>query len=332
MHVFQQGRFNPLIRGERVMVGRLASFILCGAVAMLGVGCATKGFVQERVGASESKLADQVTATHSQLTQRADRQETQLRETTERAGENRRAVDAADQRLRGLDTQVGEVGALAERAKTRADSAAVSAQDAEARLAQRFAGRNKYRLLDTKSVYFGSGQIELRSQDFSVLDELAGTLAADPNAILELQGFADPQGSDRYNRELARERVEAVMRYLMQRQGIELRQLQGITMGKVALTAGEKPSAETLARARRVDVRLFTPWSSWEDSQAQREPATPERAASTGPTTAAPASVAGLPDQVEPSLLPQAALEDPPPRRRLLELLRSIKPKDLGAE
>jgi outer membrane protein OmpA-like peptidoglycan-associated protein len=314
------------------MVRRQASFILCGAAAMLGVACATKGFVQERVSASESKLADQVTTTHSQLTQRADHQETQLRETTERAGENRRAVDAADQRLRGLDTQVGEMGALAERAKTRADSAAVAAQDAEARLAQRFAGRNKYRLLDTKSVYFGSGQIEFRSQDFSVLDELAGALAADPNAILELQGFADPQGSDRYNRELARERVEAVMRYLMQRHGIELRQLQGITMGKVALTAGEKPSAETLARARRVDVRLFTPWSSWEDSQAQREPTTPELAASTGPTTAAPASVAGLPDQVEPSLLPQAALEDPPARRRLLELMRTITPKDLGAE
>jgi outer membrane protein OmpA-like peptidoglycan-associated protein len=314
------------------MVGRLASFILCGAAAMLGVACATKGFVQERVSVSESKLADQVTATHSQLTQRADRQETQLRETTERAGENRRAVDVADQRLRGLDTQMGEVGALAERAKTRADSAAASAQDAEARLAQRFAGRNKYRLLDTKSVYFGSGQIELRSQDFSVLDELARALTADPNAILELQGFADPQGSDRYNRELARERVEAVMHYLMQRHGIELRQLQGISMGRVALTAGEKPSAETLARARRVDVRLFTPWSSWEDSQAQREPTTPERAASAGPTTAAPASVAGLPDQVEPSLLPQAALEDPPPRRRFLELLRTITPKDLGAE
>jgi outer membrane protein OmpA-like peptidoglycan-associated protein len=314
------------------MTSRLASFVLCGVVGVLVVACATKDFVQERVKASESKLADQATATHSQLSQRADLQETRLRETTERTGETRRAVDAADQRLRGLDTQVGEVGTLAGTAKTQADLAAVSAQDAEARLAQRFAGRNKYRLLDTRSVYFGSGQIELRSQDFGALDELAGALAADPNAILELQGFADSQGGDRYNRELARERVEAVMRYLMQRHGVELRQLQGITMGKVALTAGEKPRAETLASARRVDVRLFAPWSSWEDSRAQRESTTPERAASAGPATAGPASVAGLPDQVEPSLLPQAALEDPPARQRLLELLRTITPKDLGAE
>jgi outer membrane protein OmpA-like peptidoglycan-associated protein len=66
------------------------------------------------------------------------------------------------------------------------------------------------------------------------------------HAILELQGFADLRGSDRYNRELARERVEVVMRYLVQRHGIELRQLRAISVGKVALDAGEKASPEAL--------------------------------------------------------------------------------------
>jgi outer membrane protein OmpA-like peptidoglycan-associated protein len=304
------------------MTRRLASFILCGGLAVLAVACATKDFVQERVSASESKLASQMTATQTQLTERADLQEARLRETAERTGENRQAVDVADQRLRRLNTQVSEVGTLAGAAKTRADSAAVSAQDVEARLAQRIASRNKYRLLDTKSVYFGSGQIELRSQDISELDAVAKALAANPNAILELHGFADSHGGDRYNRDLARERVEVVVRYLMQRHGIELRQLQGITMGKVALAAG----------ARRVDVRLLAPWSSWEDSQAQREPTIPDRAARGVPAATAPATVVGLPDQAEPSLLPQAALEAAPPGRRLPELLRSITPKDLGAE
>jgi outer membrane protein OmpA-like peptidoglycan-associated protein len=332
------------------MTRRLASFVLCSALAVLVVACATKNFVQERISASESKLADQMTATQksldheiastqTRLTERADLQETKLRATAERTGENRRAVDenrravdAADQRLRSLDTRVGEVNVVAEGAKTRADSAAMSTQDAEARLAQRFAGRNKYRLVDTKSVYFGSGQIELRSQDVSELDGLARALAADPNAILELQGFADPQGGDRYNRDLARERVEAVMRYLVQRHGTELRQLQGIPMGKIALAPGEKPRADALARARRVDVRLFAPWSSWEDSQAQSEPTTPERSASPVPATAAPATAAAPSDPVEPSALPRAVLEDPPAPRRLTDMLRTITPRDLGAE
>jgi outer membrane protein OmpA-like peptidoglycan-associated protein len=314
------------------MTRRMASFILCVGLAVIGVACATKDFVREQVGSLENKLADQMTATRGQLTERAELQETKLRDTAERTGENRRAVDAADQRLRGLGTQVGEVGALAESAKTRADRAAVFAQDAEGRLAQRFASRNKYRLLETKSVYFGSGQIEVRSQDVSELDEMARALAADPNAILELRGFADSQGSDRYNRELARERMEAVVNYLVQRHGIELRQLQGTAMGKVTPGAGEKPSAEVLARARRVELRLFSPWSSWEDSQAQGGNATPERTANTAPATAAPATVAGLPDHGEPSLLPRETLGDSPARRRLPGLLSTITPKDLGAQ
>jgi peptidoglycan-associated lipoprotein len=296
------------------MTRRLASFILCGGVAVLGPACATKDFVHERVSRSESRFATQMTATQAHLTYL---EETKLR--------------VADQRLRGLDTQVGKVGSLAADARARADSAAASTQDAEARLGQQIASRNKYRLLDTRSVYFGSGQVELQSQDVGELDEVAQVLTTNPDAILELHGFADSQGSDRHNRDLGRERAEAVMRYLMQRHGIELRQLHGITMGKVALGAGEKPSAEALVNARRVDVRLFAPESSGEDARAQNEQRTPERTASTVQAAAAPATVVRPPDRVERSL-PQAAQEDPPVRRRLPELLRTITPKDLGAE
>jgi outer membrane protein OmpA-like peptidoglycan-associated protein len=298
----------------------LASFVLCVAVAVLGVACATKEFVREQVGALEHKLGDRMTTTQAQLTERAELQETKLRETTERTGENRRAVDVADQRLTGLDTRVGEVGVLAETARTRAELATAVAQDAEDRLVQRFAGRNKYRLLDTKSVYFGSGQVELRTQDVRELDEVARALASDPNAILELRGFADSQGSDRYNRELARERVEAVVSYLVQTHGIELRQLRGAAMGKMVLGAGEKPTKEALARARRVEARLFTPWSSWEDSQAL------------GGTTTPTTTVAGQPDGIQPSSLPKAVVDEPKPRRRLPGLLGTITPKDLGAQ
>src|SRR6185295_17329146 len=92
----------PLIRGERFMTRRLASFTPCVGIAMLGVACATKGFVQERVSELESKLTGQMTTTQTQLTERSDLQETKLRDTAERTGENRRAVDAADERLRGL--------------------------------------------------------------------------------------------------------------------------------------------------------------------------------------------------------------------------------------
>ena len=303
------------------MTPRPVFLILCGGVAVLGPACATKSFVQKQVSATESKL-----------TERAALQEAKLRETADRAGENRQAIDVADQRLNGLDLRVGEVGARASSAETRADLATAAARDVEARLSQRIADRNKYRLLDTKFVYFDSGQTEIRSQDVNELEAVAQALTADPNAILELQGFADLRGSDRYNRELARERVEVVMRYLVQRHGIELRQLRAISVGKVALGAGEKASPEALARARRVDIRLLAPWSSWEDALSQIDPTAPEQTVTVIPEPRGPAIVA-LPVQPEPVQPPQAARIDAPARAEvLLEFLKTITPKDLGGK
>src|SRR5213593_1353220 len=300
------------------MTRRPVSLILCGGVALLGFACATKNFVQEQVSVTESKLSQQMTATETL-------QETRLRETTDRVGEARQAIDVADQRLNGLDLRVGEVGARASGAETRA-------RDVEARLSQRFAGRNNYRLLETKSVYFDSGHTEVRSQDIDELAAVAKALTADPNAILELQGFADARGSDRHNRELARERVEAVMRYLVERHGIELRQLGAISMGKVALGAGETASPEALARARRVDIRLLAPWSSWEDAQSQIDPIAAEQTVTVIPAPRGPATISALPVQAEPMQPPQAARIDAPAPGRLLEFLKTITPKDLGGE
>ena len=297
------------------MTRGLASLILCGGVAVLGSACATKSFVETQVNATESKL-----------TERAALQETKLRETADRAGESRQAIDVADQRLNGLDLRMGEVGARMSSAETRADLATGTARDAardvEARLSQRLASRNRHRLLDTKFVYFDSGQTEIRSRDVNELEDLAKALTADPNAILELQGFADSRGSDRYNRELARERVEAVMRYLVQRHGIELRQLRAISMGKVALGAGEKATPEALARARRVDIRLLAPWSSWEDALSQIDPTAPEQTVTVIPAPRGPATVSALP----------AARIDAPAGGRLLEFLKTITPRDLGGK
>ena len=311
---------------------RLASLILCGGIAVLGSACATESFVEKQVSATEGKLTQQMTTTETNLTERAALQETKLRETADRAGESRQAIDVADQRLNGLDLRVGEVGARLSSAETRADLAAGAARDVEARLSQRLASRNRHRLLETKVVYFDSGQTEIRSQDVNELEYVAKALTADPNAILELQGFSDSRGSDRYNRELARERVEAVMRYLVERHGIELRQLRAISMGKVALGAGEKASPEALARARRVDIRLLAPWSSWEDAQTQINPTAPEQAVTVVPAPRGPATISALPVQVEPMQPPPAARIDVPARGRLPEFLKTITPKDLGGQ
>jgi outer membrane protein OmpA-like peptidoglycan-associated protein len=229
---------------------QLAALVLCGGVGVLLSACATKGFVREQVGTTETRI-----------TQRVDSTETKLRETSDRTSSNTQALEAAGQRLQSLDGRLGEVGALASDAKKDAAQVAAAQKEAETAFNQRFANRNKYAMVETKSVFFDFNKADLRDEGINELEDVAKALKADPNAVLELQGFADPRGTDRYNYVLTRDRVDAVVRYLVQRHNIDLRRISAVGMGKIALAAGEKGDKDTFAKSRRVELRLLAPQS-----------------------------------------------------------------------
>jgi outer membrane protein OmpA-like peptidoglycan-associated protein len=234
------------------------------SIALLSSACATKGFVREQLGTAETRIS-----------QRLDSQEMQLQQTSERALTNSQAIDSTskrmqgmaerldatasrageiDSRVGGIDTRVGQVGVVANDAKRQADTLSSSLQDTETRLSQRLASRNDYAVLDTKSVYFESDKADLREIDTSELQDIVTALKANPNAIVELRGFADPRGSERYNYRLTRDRVDAVARYLVQRHGIDLRRIYAVGLGKEVV---DKPGQEAFAKSRRVDIRLL---------------------------------------------------------------------------
>ena len=226
--------------------------MLCGATTALVSGCATKKFVREQLGATENRLG-----------QRVETQETALKQTADRTGANAQALETANQRLQsvdsrvqGVDSRVTEVSALATEAQRDARAAGEAVREAD----RRFANRNKLATLETKSVYFDFGKADVRDQAMPELEDVAKALKADPNAVVELQGFADSRGSDLYNYRLTRERVEAVTRYLVQ-QGIELRRIYAVGMGKAPRETGGKADREALAKSRRVDIVLLAPQS-----------------------------------------------------------------------
>jgi outer membrane protein OmpA-like peptidoglycan-associated protein len=226
--------------------------ILCSATAALVSGCATKKFVREQVGATESRIG-----------QRVETQETALKQTADRTGANAQALETASQRLQtvdsrvqGVDSRVTEVSALATEAQRDARAAGEAVRETD----RRFANRNKLAALETKSVYFDFGKADVRDQAMPELDDVAKALKADPNAVVELQGFADARGSELYNYRLTRDRVDAVTRYLVQ-QGIELRRIYAVGMGKAPQDNGGKADREALAKSRRVDIVLLAPQS-----------------------------------------------------------------------
>jgi outer membrane protein OmpA-like peptidoglycan-associated protein len=230
-----------------------AALILCGGIALLGSACATKEYVRTTVGTSETKIS-----------QRVDGQETRLKETTDRTMANTQAIDSSQKQLQGLDGKVGEVGTLAADAKKQAESASEAVRDADSRLqalSTRVANRNKFAMVETRTVYFDFSKADLKDEGVNELEDIAKALKSDPNAVVELQGFADARGTDRYNYQLTRERVDAVARYLVTRGGVDVRRIHSVGMGKVMLAAGERGSNEVYAKARRVDIRLLSPQS-----------------------------------------------------------------------
>lgn len=239
----------------------IAALLLCGGVAALTTACATKGYVREQVGSTETRIGGRV-----------DTQETMLRETSQRTTA---AIDTTHQLIRGVDaraTEIGNVATDAQREAAEAQRVAAEAKknaaavadklgETETRFSQRLAVRNVYSTLDTKSIYFDFGKAGLRDEGINELDEIARALKADPNAVVELLGFADPRGTDRYKYQLSRERVDAVTRHLVQRHGIDVRRIHAVGMGKVTETNGRKASKDALAKSRRVDIKILAPQS-----------------------------------------------------------------------
>ena len=229
------------------------TLILCTGIALVSSACATKGFVREQVGSAETKLSARVDGT-----------EVALKQTNEMTAANAQAIDATKRDVQGLDGKVTQVGTLAADAKKQAESASEAVRDTDSRLQAlntRITNRNKFAMVETKSVYFDFDKAVLRDEGINEIEDVAKALKADPNAVVELQGFADGRGAERYNYQLTRERVDAVARYLVSRHGIDLRRIHTVGMGKVVLASGERPSNEVYAKARRVDIKLLSPQS-----------------------------------------------------------------------
>ena len=215
---------------------RVTGVLVYGGIAVLAVGCATKGFVREQVGSAETRVG-----------QRLSGQENSLRETSTRL----------DSKIDGVDGRVGEVRTLATDAKKSADDVSASVRDVDARATQRFANRNKYSVLDTKSVMFDFAKSDLRDESINLIREIAAALKQDPNAVVELQGHTDAVGTERYNLQLSRERVDAVVRYLVHQEGIDLRRIHTVGFGK-ELPVADNGSKDGRSKNRRVDIRILT--------------------------------------------------------------------------
>ncbi len=98
-------------------------------------------------------------------------------------------------------------------------------------------------------VYFGVDRTGLTSEAKKTLDKNAEWLKQNATVVVDVRGYADSRGSDKYNLMLSGKRAKAVMDYLISKK-IASERLILVPIGKEVL---KDATEETLAKSRRVD-------------------------------------------------------------------------------
>lgn len=109
-------------------------------------------------------------------------------------------------------------------------------------------------------VYFPFDNAEVRDEDKPILDRFADALQSNhPNAVLTVEGFADPNGSAAYNRRLSQRRADAVRDYLVNQAGLPGDRVRAIGYGEVQnrqVDVGDMGPGESGIENRRVTFVL----------------------------------------------------------------------------
>ncbi len=133
--------------------------------------------------------------------------------------EEMRAGD--DQLSSRIDALEGRVGKL--------ESELKSLRDEFNTTVERMQGMLKFNV----PVHFAFDKADIRELDKPVLDRFAAVVKEFyPDALITVEGFADPAGSEAYNIRLGKRRAEAVKQYLTTRGGLPADQVKTVSYGE----------------------------------------------------------------------------------------------------
>ncbi len=102
-------------------------------------------------------------------------------------------------------------------------------------------------------IHFDFNSAEIKPESEPVLKELAKFLLANPDVEVYIVGHTDSTGSLEWNMELSKRRAEAVVKFLIERYGINPARLEAFGVGPLAPVASND-TEEGRAKNRRVEV------------------------------------------------------------------------------
>ena len=105
-----------------------------------------------------------------------------------------------------------------------------------------------------KDILFDFDKSDLRSNETSKVSEIAAYLQYNPSAVIGIDGYADPRGTDRYNQALSERRVNAIRDALLG-VGVPADKITTGAFGEMRLKCNV-PTQECWQSDRRVEVLI----------------------------------------------------------------------------
>ena len=236
---------------------KLQIVMLIVALGSLSSGCiASRKFVRNEVKTSSDQLSGEIGKTNGEVKETKDSVD-QVNQRVAGVDQRVTGVDQKyDQKVAGVDSKVSDLDSRTTQGLNglKSDVNSVSSKADEANnnvssLDKKFQNRNNFQVSVQKAVLFKFDSADLKTADKSPLDEVASTLAQNPDAIIVLEGHTDNTGDATYNMRLGERRVDAVRRYLAIEKNIPVYKLEQISFGS------EKPLAPNNSKDGREQNR-----------------------------------------------------------------------------
>jgi outer membrane protein OmpA-like peptidoglycan-associated protein len=196
---------------------------------------------------------DPVSGRVSELEEISRKHGTQIKEIDERT---QSALRTTMSQVEAADVKAIAAGQKANEAGVAADKAFASVGDVEKRLGSRLENVENYRLVRTVQVGFKPSQTEMDTAAREQLAALAAEIHGSKGYVLEVQGFADPRGSQQANLELSRQRAGAVVRYLSEKHEVPLFRMRTLGMGAANAVKDENGRLSN-EKSRRVEIHVL---------------------------------------------------------------------------
>lgn len=199
------------------------------------------------------KQVDPVSGRVSELEEISRQHGTQIKEIDERT---QAALRATMSQVEAADGKAIAAGQKARDAGMAADKAFASVSDVERRLGSRLENVENYRRVRVVQVGFKPNHTEMDAGGREQLDALATDINGSKGYVLEVQGFADPRGSQQANLELSRQRAGAVVRYLSEKHEVPLFRMRTLGMGTANAVKDENGKLSN-EKSRRVEIHVL---------------------------------------------------------------------------